>query len=114
MVDDDDVVGVADRAQTMGDDDGRPAFHESIQGSLDDFFTFRIEGGRRFIEDENAGIFENSPGDGNALALTAGQGVAPIADEGVIAAGQSHNKFVGIGSLGGRDDFFFRRVEPAV
>ena len=74
MVDDDDVVGIADRAQTMGDDDGRPAFHESIQGSLNNFFTFRIEGGRRFIEDENAGIFENSPGNSNALALTAGQG----------------------------------------
>ena len=72
VVDDDDVVGVADGAQAMGDDDGRPAFHESVQGSLNDLFTFRIEGRRRFIEDEDAGIFKNSSGDGNALPLTAG------------------------------------------
>ena len=85
MVDDDDVVGIADRTQAMGDDDGRTAFHEAVQGGLDDFFAFRIEGRRRFIEDEDARVLEDGPGDGDTLALAAGQGAAAVADEGFVA-----------------------------
>ena len=79
VVDDDDVVGIADRAQAVGDDDGRAAFHEAVQGSLDDLFAFRIESRRRFIEDEDARVLEDGPGNGDALALAAGQGAAAVA-----------------------------------
>ena len=109
VVDDDDVVGIADRAQAMGDDDSRAAFHEAVQRGLDDFFAFRIEGRRRFIEDEDARVLKDSPGNGNALALATGQGAAAIADEGFVTARQFPNEIMGIGRLGGSDDFFVCR-----
>ena len=46
--------------------------------------------------------------------LTAGQGVAPVADEGLVTAGQSHDKFMGIGRLGCRHNFFLGSIKPPI
>ena len=100
--------------QAMGDDDGRPAFHQAVQSGLHDLFAFRIESRRRFVEDENPRILQDSPGDGDALALAAGQSAAPVADDGFIAVRQAHDEVMGVGRLGSRYDFVVAGVQPAV
>ena len=59
-------MGLADRAQTMGDDQCGPSFHQTIQGVLYDFLTFVVEGRGGFVEEEDSRILEKSPGDGQA------------------------------------------------
>ena len=57
MIDNDDLVCIANRAQAVGNDDRGTAFHQPFQCYLNDFFRFRIESRRGFIENQNARIF---------------------------------------------------------
>src|SRR5690606_4134858 len=71
LLDHEDLVGLADGAEAMGYDECGSAFHERGQALLDEGFAFCVEIGSGLIEDEDAGICENGPGDGNALPLAA-------------------------------------------
>jgi hypothetical protein len=50
---DDDVVGVLDGVEAVGDDDGRAALGGDVEGFLDDSFGFAVECGCRFVEEED-------------------------------------------------------------
>ena len=71
LLDHEDLVGLADGAEAVGYDEGGTAFHERGQALLNEGLAFCVEVGSGLIEDEDAGICENSPGDGNALPLSA-------------------------------------------
>ena len=62
-IDDADHVGVDDRGEAVGDDDGRTARHEVIQGVLHETFTLRVQGGGSFVEDEYRRVLEDCTGD---------------------------------------------------
>src|SRR6266853_1972558 len=47
----------------------------------------------------DAVIFEDCPGDGDPLLLSAGEPVAALADDGVIAVGQRASELVQVGGL---------------
>ena len=68
---DGDLVGILDGAQAVGDDEAAAVLHQCIQCELDLFFAAGIQGTRRLVEDENIGIAQNGPRDGNALPLAA-------------------------------------------
>ena len=55
VVQDDDVVGVADRREAVGDHDGRPPSEEPLQGLLDVKLGLGVDAGRRLVEDEDRG-----------------------------------------------------------
>ena len=57
----------------MGDDDGRTALHEVIQGTLHKALALGIEGRSGFVEDEDRGILIDGTGDREALALATGE-----------------------------------------
>ena len=67
----------------MGDDDTGAVFHEASEGVLDEFFRLGVEGGGGFVEDEDGGVFEDGAGDGDALALAAGEFDAAFASKSV-------------------------------
>ena len=48
-------------------------------------------------EDEEAGIFQQDAGDGDALALAAGDGDAALADARVVAVAELADELVGVG-----------------
>ena len=50
VVEDDDVVGVDDCRESVGDDDGGAALLEAFQGVLHGPFGFVVEGGGCFIQ----------------------------------------------------------------
>ena len=62
-IDDADHVGVDDRREAVGDDDGRATRHEVIQGVLHETFALRIQSGGSFVEDEYRGVLEDRTGD---------------------------------------------------
>ena len=54
--DDDDEVGIADGREAVGDDDGGASGAEPGEGGLDGGLAFGVEGGGRFIEEQDARV----------------------------------------------------------
>ena len=69
VVDDDDVVRVADGAQAVGDDKGGAAFHQAQEALLNARLGARVDAAGGLVEDEDVGIGEDGAGDGQQLAL---------------------------------------------
>src|SRR5258708_40292598 len=53
VVDDEDLVGVADGGEAVGDDEGGAALHEAQQGFLDVGFGAGVDAAGGLIEDED-------------------------------------------------------------
>lgn len=107
--DDDDFVGVVDGREAVGDHDRCAALQQGVKGVLHKFFALGVEGRSRFVEDQDFGILEYGSGDAQALALTAREFGAPVADVGVVARRTLHDEVVGVGDFGRSDDLFVRR-----
>ena len=82
----DDLVAVADRAQAMGDDDAGAAAAPQIV--VDDLFGDRIERAGRLVEHDHRGIGNQRPGDLDALALAAAEIGAAFVDVAVVVSGR--------------------------
>ena len=52
----DQMIGVAQRGQAMGNRDGRSSLDQFVQRRLYGFFRFRVYRCRRFIEYQNSGV----------------------------------------------------------
>ena len=95
-----DFIGMADGGETVGDGNGRTVLHQLFKRILYHAFAFGIEGGSRFVQDEDRRILQNGAGNADALALTAGELTAPVANHGVISLLACHDEIVCIGNLG--------------
>ena len=58
-----------DGGEPVGDDDDRFVRHQPGHGLLDDRFVFRVDVGGGLIQNDNGGVLQYGPGDGNALFL---------------------------------------------
>ena len=74
-----------DGRQPVGDGDDRPPFHQAVELLLDRRLDLRVERAGRLVEDEDRRILEEEAGDGDALALAAGELHPALADMGVVA-----------------------------
>ncbi|MCW0416310.1 hypothetical protein NB689_002064 [Xanthomonas sacchari] len=70
----------------MGDRDHRLARHQFVQAVLDRRLHFRIQRRGGLVQDQDRRVLEQHAGDGDALALAAGQLHAALADLRVVAA----------------------------
>ena len=107
LFDDEDLIGAANGGETMGDDEGGAALHEEVEAVLDEGFGFGVEGAGGFVENEDAGVGEYGAGDGEALALAAGELDAALADDGVVALGETLGELVDAGDGAGFHELFF-------
>ena len=89
LVEDDDLVGVDDGREAMGDDDRGPARGDALQGLLDRRLGPAVEGAGRLVEDQDRRVLEQGSGDRDALLLAAGKLEAALADLALIAVGQA-------------------------
>ncbi|MEZ5225297.1 MAG: hypothetical protein R2710_01090 [Acidimicrobiales bacterium] len=96
-------VGEGDGREPVGDDDGGPLGEALFERSVDPLLDEHVDGARRIIEHEDLRVHQERTGDGDALALAAGQGASPFADDGVVALGQGRDEVVRLGGLGGGD-----------
>ena len=67
------MVGLLDRREAVGDYERRSTDHQAVEGFADEGFRFGVEGRSCFIQNQNARVFQERPGDGNSLALAAGR-----------------------------------------
>src|SRR5215470_2332083 len=87
-LDRDDAVGVADGGETVGDHEHRPALEHGPHVLLDDALGLVVERAGGLVEDEDAWIGDERPGDRQPLPLTAGERGAALADDGIVALRQ--------------------------
>src|ERR1700730_8317811 len=66
-------VGAEDRREVVGDNDRRFVFHQTVKGFEYRFFGLSVQSGRGFVQNKNGSIADNSPRDGNTLALAPGK-----------------------------------------
>src|SRR5918997_577145 len=69
----------------VGNDQGRLPGHEAIQGFLDLRLALDVEASHRLVQDQDGGVPDDGPGDGDPLSLATGEGIAPLADDGLVA-----------------------------
>lgn len=82
-----DLVGVADGVQAVGDGQHRGALDQDRARLGDQVVVLGVERGGRFVEDDDRGLLEQCSGDRHALALAAGEQGSSLAHLGVQADG---------------------------
>ena len=98
----------------MGDGERRPVGRQLVETALDQHLRLGVDIACRLVEDEDRGVFEDRPRDGDPLALAAGEFDAAFADHRLVAVGEVLDEIVGFGGLGGRTDVGVGRVEAPV
>jgi len=64
-----DPVGLHGRRQPVGDEHGRPGLEEDVEGRLDLRLRLEVQVGGGLVENEHPGMGQESPGQGDELAL---------------------------------------------
>ena len=99
------LVGAHNRREPVGNNERRATLTERLQSVLNHGFTFAIQTRCRFVENENAGIRQNGPGDRHALALASREFYSTLTDNGVVAFRESVDELVAMGNPADRTDF---------
>src|SRR5262245_10307636 len=97
LIEHEDPMGGPQRAQPMGDEKHRPAPADLGEIRLDDGLGLVVEGAGGLVEDQDAGIPDQRPGDGDSLPLAAREGRSPLPDERVVPIGKLADELVGAG-----------------
>ena len=84
-VDDEDAVGLHDRAQAVRHDECRTAPQQLLQGILHEQFGAGVHGAGSFIQHENAGVGEEGAREADQLPLTQAHVRAALADIRVVS-----------------------------
>ena len=90
----------------MGNGDHRLAAHQGIQTFLYRRFDFAIQRRSGLIQNQDGSVFQQHAGDGDALALPAGEFDATLADLGIesviaLRVGQRFDEFRRLGLFDG-------------
>ena len=84
LIDNNDLIGVRNGGQPVGNDQQRLAPHQPSQCRLDDRLVFRVCIGRCLVENDDRRVLQHGTGNGDALPLTAGQVTAGCTAYGLI------------------------------
>src|SRR5579871_213142 len=110
LFDDEDLLGATDSGETVGYDEGCAALHEVAQAVLNHGFGLGVEGAGGLVEDEDAWVGQNGAGDGDALALSAGELDAALAYDGLVLLGEALGKLVYTSDTAGFHELLFGGV----
>ena len=86
----------------MGNQQGGAAFEHPPDGTLDLVFGGTIDGARRVVQDQDARVCEQGPGDRDSLALAARESNTALAHDRFVTLGETLNKVVRLGCFGCR------------
>src|SRR5207244_9210883 len=114
VLEDEDTVGVAQGAEAVSDEDGGALVVREAECALDVALADVVQGAGRLVENEDGGLLEENAGNGQALALAAGEVLAALGDGGVVAAGHGHDVVVKVGQAGDALDIVIRDRSLAI
>ena len=77
------------RAQPVGDGDRGAALNQVVQRLLDLALGFRVDRRRGFVQDQDRRVDQQGPRDRNPLPLAAGERLAALAHQRIVAVGQA-------------------------
>ena len=83
-----DLVRVPYRRQAVGDDHRRAAPEFLLKGAEDVRLRMRVHGAQRIVQQQKLRLPDQGPGERGALALAAGEVIAALAAERVVAVGE--------------------------
>ena len=89
VLEDDDPVAAADRGDLVRDDQAGAAGEVLLQGLLDPRLGLGVEGAGAVVEQQDGGVGDEGPGQGQALPLAAGEREPALADRRVQAGGRA-------------------------
>ena len=89
----------------MGNNDNRLTCKQTGECLLYHGLVLHVQARRRLVQQHDGRIFEQRAGDRDALALTAGQLGAVLADHGVVALRHAAHKLVAVGGTRSRKHF---------
>jgi len=113
VLENEDLIRVTDRGESVSDDKRCAAFHQRVEAVLDHRLGFAIERRCGLVEDENPRIGHDGAGDGNALFLAAGEAHASLAHDRVVLVGESLGKFVDVCDMCGLQHVLARGLRIA-
>ena len=96
-----DAVRVDDAGQAVRDDERGAPLHELPQGLVDHRLALGVHARQGFVEDQDGGVLEDGPGDGDALALAAGEPGAALAHHGLVPLREPGDEVMDVGRPGG-------------
>ena len=117
MIEHDDLVGIPDGTQAVGDDEGGTSSHQGVHAALHEGFRAGIDARCRLVENEYRRIRYGCSGDGQQLSLTLRQISSVAVEDGLVAIGQTADEVVGSHQLGCLYAFLVGGVEfvsPAI
>ena len=91
-----DLVGLANSAQAMGNDEAGAVSHQPFQGFLDEAFGGRVHTGGGFVQDENWRILQQRPGNAHPLLFPNAQFHTAFPYARMVLLGQMRNEFMAI------------------
>src|ERR1017187_10461576 len=98
-------ISPLDGREPVGDADRGAASHQFFECHLNDALGFGIQGAGGLVQNEDGGVLENRPGNGDALLLAAGEIDAFFPDVEGVAARLLHDEIVRVSVLCRRLDF---------
>ena len=109
-----DPVGQVEGGLAVRDEQRGPAGHHPVQGGVDLRLDPGVDRGGRVVEQQQPGVGDQRPGEGDPLPLAAGERESLLADDAVVALGQLADELVGLGRPGRGEDLLLGRVRPSV
>ena len=109
-----DGVSVPHSGEAVGDHEGGPFRHQTVHALLDMLFRSRIDGARRFIEDQDRRLGYRRSRDIKKLSLALTQVRAVALKNGVIALWKPHDKGMGRCHLRRLNDLFIGGIQSSV
>ena len=93
---------------------GGAALQVFAQGSVDGCLHMHIHRARGIVQDEHGRTLQQHSRQSHTLTLPAGEGVASLAHDSVVAFGKLVYELVYLGGDGSRDDFLAHRIGASV
>ena len=114
IIDDQYLVGVAYRAQAVGNYEAGPTFHQPQQRLLDAHLRAGIHTAGGLIENKDGGVGQDRARNRQQLALPLAEVAGSFGEDRLVAVRQLTNKMIGIGHFGGLNAFLIAGIQPPV
>ena len=101
VLDEDDLIGVPQRSEAMGDDEGRAVRRMFLERFANTLFGTGVDGGHGIVEHQDRRPQQRGPGDGHPLLLPAGQRHPALPHQGLVLFRQLVDEPVDLGGGGG-------------